>query len=159
MTTSESTEKKVRRTAAANPDGLSAEERAAIKDLAEERRTSAKRGSKATREDGERDLLAKIEGLDEPERTMAQRIHALVSAEAPELWPQTFYGMPAWGRDGKAVFFFKPGPKYRMRYSTLGFTDKATLDDGDMWPSEFAVQRWSDEVAARITELVRAAVR
>jgi uncharacterized protein YdhG (YjbR/CyaY superfamily) len=158
MTTSESTEKKTRRTASSSST-LSAEERAAIKDLAEERRTSAKRGSKATREDGERDLLEKIEGLDEPERTMAQRIHALVSAEAPDLWPQTFYGMPAWGREGKAVFFFKPGPKYRMRYSTLGFTDKAALDDGDMWPSEFAVQRWSDEVAARITELVRAAAR
>ncbi len=136
---------------------LSAEERAALKDLAAERKAAAKRSGKATREDGERDLLAKVEGLDEPERSMAQAVHAIVSAELPDLWPQTYYGMPAWGRNGKALFFFKPGPKYRMRYSTLGFTDASALDDGDMWASEFAITRWSDEVAARVTELVRRA--
>jgi len=136
---------------------LSAGERAALKDLAAERKTAAKRGGKVTREDGERDLLEKVEGLDEPERSMALAVHGIVSAELPDLWPQTYYGMPAWGRGGKAVFFFKPGPKYRMRYSTLGFTDASALDDGDMWASEFAIARWSDEVAARITDLVRRA--
>jgi uncharacterized protein YdhG (YjbR/CyaY superfamily) len=136
--------------------GFSAEERAAMKDRADELK-AARRGSKASKPDGEKDLLAKIESMDEPDRSLAQQVHALISATAPELAPQTYYGMPAYAKDGKVLCFFKPGQKFKMRYSTLGFTDRAKLDDGDLWPSEFAVLRWSEEVATRIAELVRTA--
>jgi uncharacterized protein YdhG (YjbR/CyaY superfamily) len=134
---------------------FSAEERAAMQDRATELK-AARRGAKA-REDGEHELLTKVEAMDEPDRTLARQVHELISATAPELTPQTYYGMPAYAKDGKVLCFFKPGSKFKMRYSTLGFTDRAKLDDGDLWPSEFAVQRWSDEVAARIEALVRAA--
>lgn len=137
--------------------GFSAEERAAMHDRAAELK-AAKRGGKAGREDGERALLEKVEAMAEPDRGMAERLHALITATAPELAPQTFYGMPAWAKDGKVVLWFKPGQKYKMRYSAIGFSDRAQLDDGDIWPSEFAVTRWSDEVAARLTELVRRAL-
>ena len=128
-----------------------------MQDRAAELKSSARRGGKPSREDGERELLAKIDAMDEPNRSLAQQVHALIGTVAPELTPQTFYGMPAYAKDGKVVCYFKPGLKYKMRYCTLGFTDKARLDDGDMWPSEFAVLRWSDEVAARIEALVKAA--
>jgi uncharacterized protein YdhG (YjbR/CyaY superfamily) len=137
--------------------GFSAEERAAMHDRAAELK-AAKRGGKPGREDGERALLEKVEAMAEPDRGMAERLHALITATAPELAPQTFYGMPAWAKDGKVVLWFKPGQKYKMRYSAIGFSDRAQLDDGDIWPSEFAVTRWSDEVAARVTELVRRAL-
>jgi uncharacterized protein YdhG (YjbR/CyaY superfamily) len=137
--------------------GFSAEERAAMHDRATELK-AAKRGAKASREDGERELLAKVEAMVEPDRGMAERLHALITAAVPELSPQTYYGMPAYAKDGKVVLWFKPGQKFKMRYSTIGFSDRARLDDGDMWPSEFAVTRWSDEVAARVTELVRRAL-
>jgi uncharacterized protein YdhG (YjbR/CyaY superfamily) len=158
MTTSHSTEKpaRSRRAAASDAPGFSEEERAAMQDRAAELK-AARRGGKPSREDGERELLGKIDAMDEPNRALAKQVHALISAVAPELAPQTFYGMPAYAKDGKVVCFFKPGLKYRMRYCTLGFTDKATLDDGDMWASEFAVLRWGDDVAARIEALVRAA--
>ena len=147
MTTSEPTEKTT---------GFSAEERAAMQDRAAELKAS-RRGSKASREDGERDLLAKIEAMDEPDRSLAQQVHALITATAPDLTPQTYYGMPAYAQNGKVLCFFKPGRKFKMRYSTIGFTDRAALDDGDLWPSEFAVLRWSDDVAARVAALVKAA--
>lgn len=137
--------------------GFSAEERAAMQDRAAELKASSRRGSKASKEDGERDLLAKIEAMEEPDRSLAQQVHALIRETAPELAPQTYYGMPAYAKNGKVLCFFKPGQKFKMRYSTLGFTDRASLDDGDLWPSEFAVLRWSDEVAARVAALVRTA--
>lgn len=118
---------------------------------------SARRGAKASKQDGEQELLTKIAAMDEQDRSLAQQVHALISAAAPELTPQTYYGMPAYAKDGKVLCFFKPGGKFKMRYSTLGFTDRAKLDDGDLWASEFAVRAWSDEVAARIEALVRAA--
>lgn len=140
-----------------NGDGFSAEERAAMHDRAAELK-AAKRGSKGTREDGERELLAKVGAMSEPERGMAERLHALITATVPELSPQTYYGMPAYAKDGKVLFWFKPGQKFRMRYSTIGFSDRAKLDDGDMWPAEFALTRWSDEVEARVAELVQRAL-
>jgi uncharacterized protein YdhG (YjbR/CyaY superfamily) len=147
-------------TTAAEASGtFSAEERAAMQDRATELKASTRRGAKASREDGERDLLTKVEAMDEPDRTLARQVHELISATAPELTPQTYYGMPAYAKDGKVLCFFKAGSKFKMRYSTLGFTDRAKLDDGDLWPSEFAVQRWSGEVAARVEALVRAAAR
>jgi uncharacterized protein YdhG (YjbR/CyaY superfamily) len=162
MTTSQST-KNTGPTASAEDsgtvsDGFSAEERAAMKERAAELKAASRRGTKASKADGERDLLAKIDAMDEPDRTMAQQVHALIASIAPELTPQTWYGMPAYAQDGKVVFFFKPGQKYKMRYSTLGFSDKARLDDGDMWPSEFALVRWSADVEARITALVQRAI-
>jgi uncharacterized protein YdhG (YjbR/CyaY superfamily) len=162
MNTSQTT--KNTRSAASSADtatagvGFSAEERAAMQERAAELKAAARRGAKASKADGESDLLAKIAAMDEPDRTMAEQVHALVSATAPELTPQTWYGMPAYALDGKVVFFFKPGGKYKMRYSTLGFTDKARLDDGDMWPSEFALPRWSEDVEARIAALVQRAI-
>lgn len=161
MTASETTKKT--RSAASNAEaatsaGFSAEERAAMQDRAAELKAAARRGTKANKADGERDLLAKIAAMDEPDRTMAEQVHALVTATAPELTPQTWYGMPAYAHDGKVLFFFKPGRKFKMRYSTLGFSDKAGLDDGDMWPSEFALLRWSPEVEARIAALVQQAI-
>lgn len=136
--------------------GFSAEERAAMQARAAELRAAAKRGAKSA--DAEADALAKIAAMDEPDRGMAERVHALVKQRFPQLTALTWYGMPAYAADGRTIFFFKPGGKFRMRYSTLGFSDRAALDDGDMWPSEFALLRWSDAVEARITELVRTAI-
>jgi uncharacterized protein YdhG (YjbR/CyaY superfamily) len=136
--------------------GFSAEERAAMHDRAAEL-TAARRGPKA-KADGEGDLLAKIAAMGDADRAMAEQVHALITATAPELTPQTWYGMPAYALDGKVVFFFKPGEKFKMRYSTLGFSDRARLDDGDMWPSEFALLRWSPDVEAQISALVRRAI-
>jgi uncharacterized protein YdhG (YjbR/CyaY superfamily) len=157
MTTSQPTKK----TGTADPTtstGFTAEERAAMKERAAELKAAARRGTKASKADGESDVLAKIAAMDEPDRTMAQQVHALISATVPELSPQTWYGMPAYAKDGKVVCFFKPGQKYKMRYSTFGFSDKARLDDGDMWPSEFALVQWSAEVEDRIAALVRRAI-
>jgi uncharacterized protein YdhG (YjbR/CyaY superfamily) len=162
MTISETSKKNGRAKAAGGTSeeaagGFSAEERAAMKDRAAELK-AAKHGATTNRADGERALLDKVAAMDEPDRGMAERLHALLSATVPELAPQTWYGMPAYAKDGKVVLYFKPGQKYKMRYCTLGFSDKAALDDGDMWPSEFAVTRWSDEVEARITALVQRAL-
>jgi uncharacterized protein YdhG (YjbR/CyaY superfamily) len=160
MSTSQPTEKatRSRRTEPKEPaGGFTAEERAAMQDRATELKASTRRGGKASREDGERDLLAKIAAMDEPDRSMAEQVHALVSATAPELTPQTYYGMPAYSKDGKVLCFFKPGQKFKMRYSTFGFTDKARLDEGDIWASEFALLRWSEDVAARLAALVTTA--
>ena len=122
---------------------------------AAELKAAAKRGAKA---DAEEEALAKIAAMDQPDRDMAERLHALVKTRFPELTALTWYGMPAYAADGRTIFYFKPGGKFRMRYSTLGFSDKATLDDGDMWPSEFALLRWSDAVETRIEDLVRTAI-
>lgn len=132
------------------------EERAAMKARAAELKAAAKRGARSA--EAEADALAKIAAMDEPDRGMAEALHALVKDRFPELSALTWYGMPAYAKDGRTLFFFKPGGKFKMRYSTLGFSDKAGLDDGDMWPSEFALLRWSDAVEARIIELVRDAV-
>jgi uncharacterized protein YdhG (YjbR/CyaY superfamily) len=157
MTTSQPT-KKTGSAGDTTSAGFSAEERAAMQDRAAELMAASRRGTKAGKADGESDLLAKIAAMDEPDRTMAEQVHALITATAPELTPQTWYGMPAYAQDGKVIFFFKPGRKFKMRYSTLGFSDKAGLDDGDMWPSEFALLRWSADVEARIAALVQQAI-
>jgi uncharacterized protein YdhG (YjbR/CyaY superfamily) len=143
---------------AGSRDGFTAEERAAMHDRAVEIKAAKRRGPKAEKADGEADLLAKVAAMDEPDRAMAERFHALMSAMPGDLTPQTYYGMPAYAKDGKVVCWFKPGGKFRMRYSTLGFSDRAQLDDGDMWPSEFALLHWSDAVEARITDLVQRAI-
>lgn len=132
--------------------GFTDEERAAMREHARE--------LKAQREgaDGERDVLAKIAELPEPDRAMAKRVHALITTNAPALAPKTWYGMPAYARDGNVVCFFQSAQKFKSRYATLGFTDKANLDDGKMWPVAFALKELTAAEEARIVSLVKKAV-
>ena len=118
--------------------GFTAEERAAMKARAQELKAEA-RASKS-RADGERDVLAKIAAMQEADRAMAERLHAIVTASAPDLAPRTWYGMPAYAKDGKVVCFFQSAEKFKTRYATFGFSDKASLDEGAMWPTAFALK-------------------
>jgi hypothetical protein len=136
---------------------FTADERAAVKEYAKELQTAAKRKGKATREDGELDIQEKIAAMPEPDRSVAARVHELVLAAVPELFPTTWYGMPAYAMDGKTICFFQPASKFKARFSTLGFSDKAKLDDGDMWPIYYALNELTPEVEKRIAELVRKA--
>ena len=131
---------------------FSDEERAAMKERAKEARRSA---SKA---DGERDVLEKIAEMQESDRAIAERLHAIVKANAPGLSPKTWYGMPAYARDGKVVCFFKSAGKFDSRYATFGFEEAANLDDGAMWPTAFALTELSAVSEERIAELLRKAV-
>jgi len=115
-------------------------------------------GSRAGKADGESDVLAKIAEMPEPERSMAKRLHAIVKASAPALSPRTWYGMPAYAKDGKVVCFFQSAKKFKTRYATFGFSDTATLDDGAMWPTAFALKKLTAAEEARIGELVKKAV-
>jgi len=136
--------------------GFTAEERAAMKERARELK-AASRGPRA-KADGERDVLAKIAEMPPADRAMAERIHALIKAAAPELAPRTWYGMPAYARGGDVVCFFQSGAKFKARYATLGFSDKARLDDGAMWPTAFALTELTAAGEARIAALVKKAV-
>jgi uncharacterized protein YdhG (YjbR/CyaY superfamily) len=136
--------------------GFTAEERAAMKERAKELKAEA-RGKKA-KEDGERDLLAKIAEMPKADRAMAKRIHAIVTATAPELWPRTWYGMPAYAKDGKVVCYLTPAAKFKERYATLGFNEKANLDEGNMWPTSFALKTLTAAEEKRIRALVKKAV-
>ncbi len=139
-------------------DGFTAEERAAMKERAQELKAEARRGPRADKADGERDVLAKIAELPEPDRALAERLHALIKASAPALSPKTWYGMPAYAKDGKVVCFFQSAQKYNSRYSTFGFQDAANLDDGAMWPTAFALTELTAADEARIGALVKQAV-
>ena len=139
-----------------NVQGFTQDERAAMKERATEMKAAARRGAK--REDGERDVLAKIAEMPEPDRSMAERIHAIVTASAPHLVPRTWYGMPAYAKDDKVLCFFQAAQKFGTRYATLGFNDVANLDDGNMWPVTFALKELTAANEARITELVKRAV-
>ncbi|MFT4038886.1 MAG: DUF1801 domain-containing protein [Thermomicrobiales bacterium] len=145
-----------RKTQSAENDTFTAAERAAMKERAAEAKAAAKKGAK--REDGERDILAKIAEMPEPDRTLAQRIHELVAENAPDLMPRTWYGMPAYAKDDKVLCFFQPASKFEARYSTLGFNDVAALDDGTMWPVTFALTALTEENESRIAALIRQAV-
>ncbi|RSS86796.1 DUF1801 domain-containing protein [Streptomyces sp. WAC05292] len=139
--------------------GFTAEERAAMRDHAQEMKKAARRGSAAEKAAAaERDVLAKIADMQESDRVMAERVHAVVRAHAPELAPKLWYGMPAYARDGKVVCFFQSAEKFKARYATLGFSDLAALDDGAMWAAGFALTEVTDEVEERIAALVRRAV-
>jgi hypothetical protein len=133
------------------------EERAAMKDHAQEVKTAARRGPRAAKEDGESDVLAKIAEMTEPDRAMAERLHAIIKASAPALSPRTWYGMPAYAKDGKIVCFFQPAQKFKSRYSTLGFNDAANLDEGAMWPVAYALTELTAADEARIGALVQKA--
>ena len=139
-------------------DGFSDDERAAMKERARELKAAARRGSRSAGADGESDLLAKIAEMPEPDRVMAERIHAIVKASVPELTSRTWYGMPAWAKDGNLICFFKSAHKFKARYATLGFSDKANLDDGPMWPTDFAVMELTAASEAKISALVKQAV-
>jgi uncharacterized protein YdhG (YjbR/CyaY superfamily) len=138
--------------------GFTEEERAAMQERTRELAAERQRGPRSGKKpDGEAEVLAKIAALPAADRTMAERLHAIISASAPGLSPKTWYGMPAYARDGKVVCFFQGAGKFRTRYATLGFSDQAKLDDGAMWPTSFALSELSPAVEARIAELVKRA--
>ena len=130
--------------------GFTDEERAAMKDRVQE--------LKADKADGESAVLAKIATMEEPDRAMAKRLHAIIRASVPALSPTTWYGMPAYAKDGKVVCFFQSAQKFKSRYATLGFSDKANLDDGTMWPTSFALKELTAAAEGRIGALVKKAV-
>ncbi|MFF9179268.1 iron chaperone [Streptomyces sp. NPDC014793] len=140
-------------------EGFTAEERAAMKDHALELKTAARRGSRADKAaEAKRDVLAKIAEMQDSDRIMAERIHAVITASAPALAPKLWYGMPAYALDGKIVCFFQSAEKFKARYATLGFSDQAKLDEGTMWAAGFALTEVTAEVEARIRALVKQAV-
>ncbi|UVS78651.1 iron chaperone [Actinokineospora sp. UTMC 2448] len=139
-------------------DGFTAEERAAMKEHAQELKKQSRRGSRADKAaEAERDVLAKIAEMPESDRVMAERVHAIVKANAPALAPKLWYGMPAYALDGKVVCFFQSADKFKARYATLGFNDTAELDEGAMWATAFALTGVTPEVEERITALVKKA--
>ena len=138
--------------------GFTGEERAAMKERAKELKAAARRGPRAGKADGESDVLAKIAEMPEPDRAMAERLHAVVRASAPTLSPRTWYGMPAYARDGEVVCFFQSAQKFKTRYATFGFSDKANLDEGNLWPTAFALRKLTAADEARIGALVKKAV-
>jgi uncharacterized protein YdhG (YjbR/CyaY superfamily) len=137
-------------------EGFTAEEKAAMKERAKELKAEAR--AKKDKAAGERDVLEKIAEMEEPDRSMAERIHALITTSAPGLMPRTWYGMPAYAKDGNVICFFQNAQKFKARYSTLGFNDKANLDEGAMWPTSFALMELTPAIEERIVALVKKAV-
>ena len=138
--------------------GFTDEERAAMRERAQELKAAARRGARGGKADGESDVLAKIAEMQGPDRKMAERLHAVIKASAPALSPRTWYGMPAYAKDGNVVCFFQSAQKFNSRYATFGFSDKANLDDGAMWPTSFALRELTAAEEARIGALVKKAV-
>ena len=134
------------------------EERVAMKERVNEQKAAARRGPRADKADGESEVLAKIAEMAEPDRVMAERLHAIIKASAPDLSPRLWYGMPAYAKDGNVVCFFQDAQKFKARYATLGFSDKAHLDDGAMWPNSYALTELTAADEARIGALVKKAV-
>jgi uncharacterized protein YdhG (YjbR/CyaY superfamily) len=148
------TQQSTKKTAATSKKskGFTDEERAAMKERAQELKAEARRA------DGENDVLAKIAEMPKPDREKAERLHAIVKASAPGLSPRTWYGMPAYTKDGKVVCFFQSAQKFKTRYATFGFSDKANLDEGDLWPVAFALKNLTAAEEAKIGALVKKAV-
>ena len=144
--------KPAKRTAAKASKGFTAEERAAMKERAQELKAEAEKA------DGERALLAKVAEMQGPDRAMAKRLHAIIKASAPVLSPKTWYGMPAYAKDGKVVCFFQSAEKFKSRYATFGFSDEANIDEGAMWPTSFALMELTAAEEAKIGALVKKAV-
>jgi uncharacterized protein YdhG (YjbR/CyaY superfamily) len=151
------TKTSAKRTASGTSESFTAEERAAMKARAQELKAEAR--ANKNRADGERDLLAAIAAMKGPDRDMATRLHAIVSAAAPDLWPKTWYGMPAYAKDGKVVCFFQSAEKFNARYATFGFSDEANLDQGALWPTSFAIKDLTASEEKKIAALVKKAVR
>jgi len=141
-----------------NSKGFTDEERAAMKERAQELKAEARRGPRADKADGESAVLAKIAEMPEPDRAMARRLHVIIKASAPALSPKTWYGMPAYAKDGKVVCFFQSAQKFNSRYATFGFSDAANLDEGAMWPTAFALKELTAAEEAKIGALVKKAV-
>jgi uncharacterized protein YdhG (YjbR/CyaY superfamily) len=138
--------------------GFTDEERAAMKERAQELKAEARHGQRTKKADGESDVLAKIAEMPAPDRAMAERLHAVIKASAPSLSPRTWYGMPAYAKDDNVVCFFQSAHKFKTRYATFGFSDKANLDEGTMWPVTFALKVLTAADEARIGALVKRAV-
>jgi uncharacterized protein YdhG (YjbR/CyaY superfamily) len=155
---SKGTRQSVKSTTGKASKGFTAEERAAMRERARELKAGVRRGSRASKADGESDVLAKIAEMPEADRAMAERLHAIVKASAPTLSPRTWYGMPAYAKDGNVVCFFQSAQKFKTRYATFGFSDKANLDEGGMWPVAFALKELTATEEARIAALVKQAV-
>jgi uncharacterized protein YdhG (YjbR/CyaY superfamily) len=149
-------QRSTKRTESSTTGGFTADEKAAMRERAREAKAEARRG--ADREAGERDLLAKIAEMPESDRVIAERIHAIVMDVAPELTPKTWYGMPAYARDGKNICFFQAADKFKARYATFGFAEDAQLDEGTMWPTSWAMTRLTEADERRIRALVKQAV-
>ena len=154
------TQKSLKSTAATGkkPKGFTDEERVAMRERLQEVKADARRGRRADKADGESDVLAAIAAMQEPDRAMAERLHAIIKASAPALSPKTWYGMPAYAMDDKVVCFFQSAQKFKTRYSTLGFMHEANLDEGAMWPTAFALKELTAAEEARIGALVKKAV-
>jgi uncharacterized protein YdhG (YjbR/CyaY superfamily) len=160
MSAKKATQKSARSTTAIEKtsEGFTEEERAAMRERAQELKAAARRGPRAGKADGESAVLAKIAEMPGPDRAMAERVHAIIKASAPALSARTWYGMPAYAKDGKVVCFFQSARKFKTRYATLGFSDKANLDEGAMWPTAFALRALTAAEEARIGALVKRAV-
>jgi hypothetical protein len=150
MSPKKGTQKSKSTTTSGKPEGFTDEERAAMKERIQE--------LKADKADGESAVLAKIAEMPEPDRTMGKRLHAIIKASVPALSPKTWYGMPAYAKDGKVVCFFQSAQKFKARYATFGFSDEANLDEGAMWPTAFALKELGAAEEARIAALVKKAV-
>src|SRR5580693_6606613 len=140
------------------PKGFTDEERAAMRERIRELKADTPRGRGADKADGETAVLAKIAALPQPDRAMGERLHAIIKANAPALSPKTWYGMPAYAKDGNVVCFFQSAQKFKTRYATLGFSDKANLDEGNMWPTAFALKELTAAEEEKIRALVKKAV-
>ena len=152
------TQQSAKRTAGTPSEGFTAEERAAVRERAKELKAAARRGRRADKADEEGDVLAKLAEMPEADRAMGERLHAVITASAPALSPKLWYGMPAYAKDGTVVCFFQGAQKFKTRYATLGFSDKANLDEGHMWPTAFALKDLTAADEARIGALVKKAV-
>jgi uncharacterized protein YdhG (YjbR/CyaY superfamily) len=151
------TRKPTKSTTAKASEGFSDEERTAMRERAQELKAATRHGLRADKADGESDVLAKIVEMPEPDRTLAERLHAIIKASVPALSPRTWYGMPAYAKDGNVVCFFQSA-QFKTRYATFGFSDKANLDEGDMWPTAFALKELTAAQEARIIALLKKAV-
>ncbi|MFF1641315.1 iron chaperone [Streptomyces sp. NPDC058246] len=138
-------------------DGFTDEERGAMKERAKELRTASRRSPRAAKADPESEVLAKIAAMPEADRVLAERLHEIVTAGAPDLSPKLWYGMPAYAKNGKVVCFFQSAEKFKSRYATLGFSDEAGLDEGTMWPTTYALTKLTAAVEARIGALIEKA--
>jgi uncharacterized protein YdhG (YjbR/CyaY superfamily) len=138
-------------------EGFTDEERGAMKERAQELKTAARRGPRGAKADGESEVLAKIAEMSKSDRTMGERLHAIIKGNAPALSPKLWYGMPAYAKDGKVVCFFQSAQKFKTRYATLGFSDEANLDEGAMWPTSFALKKLTTADEKKIGALVKKA--
>ncbi|GAA1587281.1 DUF1801 domain-containing protein [Kribbella sancticallisti] len=139
-------------------EGFTAEERAAMKERGQELKAGTRRGSRSAKPDGETEVLGKIAEMSDSDRVIAERLHAIIRANAPELAPKLWYGMPAYAKDGKVLCFFQPADKFKTRYATFGFNDVATLDDGSLWPTAYALTKMTAAHEKTIGALVKKSV-